>query len=636
MLMREPLFTPFQELIYKRTYSRYLDEECRREVWLETVSRYFQFISGFVPEEHKGRFNGILNDVYLLDVMPSMRSLWTAGKALEREHVCGYNCAATLIDNTRAFAEILYILMCGGGVGFSVERQFISKLPVVPEEIEHSEIEIQFADSKRGWAEGFNKLINGLYAGVYYRCNLSKIRGKGERLKTFGGRSSGPEPLRRLIEYTKLTFNNARGRKLNSIECHDMCCFIASIVVVGGVRRSACISLSNLSDDRMKTAKNGEFWRANPQRSLANNTVCYTEKPEPSRFMEEWLNLMRSGSGERGIFNREGTKRFIASRGDRDANHDFLINPCAEIVLRSRQFCNLTEVVVRADSTIESLEELVKAATIMGCVQSTLTDFGFLSADWKRNCEEERLLGVSLTGLRDSNLLGRVTPEAKQALMHLREVAHATAKEWANYLGINTPKAITCVKPSGTVSLLVDSSSGMHERFSQYYIRRVRIACADPLCGFLKDKGVPWKPENGETMEKHQTAVFEFPIKAPEGAVTTEDTSAIQQLEYWRMLKDWWCDHNPSVTIYVGESEWISVGAWVYENWDFIGGITFLPRDNQVYQLPPYEKISADEYWRLNSEMPQVDFDGLVKYEDEDQTGGSRELACSGGSCEIV
>jgi ribonucleoside-diphosphate reductase alpha chain len=628
-------FTPFQELIYKRTYSRYLDKDGRRERWPETVKRYFEYMAGYVPDEKKTEFDAISGSTYLLDVMPSMRALWTAGKALDREHICGYNCAALIIDNQRAFAEMLYILMCGGGVGFSVERQFVAKLPMVPKEIEHSESEIVFADSKLGWAEGFNRFVNGLYNGVCYQCNLTKIRSKGKRLKVFGGRASGPEPLRRLIEYTKFVFNNAAGRQLSSIECHDICCYIASIVVVGGVRRSASISLSNLSDDRMRTAKNGEFWRTNPQRTLANNAVCYTEKPEPDRFLEEWLNLMRSGSGERGIFNREGTKNFVKAKG-RDHNHNFLVNPCGEVVLRPKQFCNLTEVVVRDHDTFESLKKKVQEATIMGCIQSTLTDFGFLSADWKKNCEEERLLGVSLTGLRDHKSMGRVCVTARLWLACLNEVAHTTAKEWAKALGVNAPAAICCVKPSGTVSLLVDSASGMHPRFSKYYIRRVRVACTDPLCSLLKDQGVSWRPENGETEEKHQTAVFEFPIKAPEGAITTEQVSAIGQLEYWKMLKTCWCDHNPSVTIYVGEGEWVSVGAWVYDNWDYVGGITFLPRDNQVYQLAPYEAISESEYERLAAEMPDIDYEALANYENEDQTEGSREFACSGNACELV
>lgn len=1317
--MQDINFTPFQELIYKRTYSRYMDKEGRRERWAETVKRYFEYMSKYVPDEKKAEFDAISESTYLLDVMPSMRALWTAGKALDREHICGYNCAALIIDSPRAFAEMLYILMCGGGVGFSVERQFVAKLPAVPKEIEHSESEIVFADSKLGWAEGFNRFVNGLYNGVCYQCNLTKIRPKGKRLKVFGGRASGPEPLRRLIEYTKFVFNNAQGRQLSSIECHDICCYIASIVVVGGVRRSASISLSNLSDDRMRTAKNGEFWRTNPQRALANNAVCYTEKPEPDRFLEEWLNLMRSGSGERGIFNREGTKNFVKAK-NRDHNHNFLVNPCVpfntriltdggyvkigevvgqeinvwngyefsktmpyrtgtkpifrvdlsdgtsffctpnhefilwdgysqrgkeyrlraeeleggeklakfdlpvvkggndyfvdaysqgfysgdgnkdlayswlyetkyccegrlvgefkecgtecgterncktwkhgemldrnfvpingtikyclnwlaglcdadgtvtrdksgngiqissinrgflmdvklmlsrmgvsavvcggrdagnrslpdgnggnceyyckqdfrllignmetkrlldigfkterlslydgapqrsakrfvrvvsvedtgrvedvfcftepknhsgtfegvvtgqcgEVVLRPKQFCNLTEVVVRDHDTFESLKKKVQEATIMGCIQSTLTDFGFLSADWKKNCEEERLLGVSLTGLRDHKILSRVGTTARLWLTCLNEIAHTTAKEWAKALGINTPAAICCVKPSGcrtgdsllttndgifcldelkygenagdwvnveglnstsgaitktynngvslvysidcnfgmklkstanhkwmvhgkgwtrtdeikegdqlvysfseyagldqrlnkpdvsdlycncnfevrlpdyvstdlgwllgyiwgngsmsddksrfrftdankaclkkanivfselfgisgsilnkpgeaaftleiasrklwrffeingmvknlerlplvlrrsskdsiiaflagmidadghaatkqvtfsttndglsehfqnvaltlglvfsrsknvarknsfskkhmwlmtlswgqstenkiilknnsvimkdwvppklnsrssayrlcvvkdvashgseqtydvetsshwfwagavmshnTVSLLVDSASGMHPRFSKYYIRRVRVACVDPLCRLLKDQGVSWRPENGETEEKHQTAVFEFPIKAPEGAATTEQVSAIGQLEYWKMLKEHWCDHNPSVTIYVGEGEWVSVGAWVYDNWDFVGGITFLPRDNQVYQLAPYEAISESEYERLAAEMPDIDYEALVNYENEDQTEGSREFACSGNACELV
>lgn len=945
----------FREFIYTRTYSRWIDEFERRETWDETVERYRNFMIQRVPEQDVETFNNIVNSILKFEVMPSMRTLWTAGKALERENVCSFNCSATVIDDPAVFSEILYILMCGAGCGFSVERQFVNKMPDVPNSFKISDDVIAFADSKLGWAEGYAKWVRELYKGNILKYDVSKIRKKGERLKTFGGRASGPEPLVKLLEFTKDIMVNARGRKLNSIECHDIVCYIASVVVVGGVRRSATISLSNLSDNRMAHAKDGNFYIKNPQRALANNSVAYTEKPDCISFLDEWTILARSQSGERGIFNREGTIKHLKKHVQRrNPNFDFITNPCVpydtliltdeghkkigdfigkkvkvwngvefsevepfysgnkrlyrvklsngvsldctgnhkwvlwkgtsrdgngyrketvnltvgerlakfnmpiieageeyfidaysqgfysgdgtknsnisyvyepkyccesrligeikqdgdgtrnrhtwihgdmldksfvpvsgtikycldwfagyidadghtqkydnsyglqitsinmeqlqdiklmlnrlgcdpkinkcydeevkqwpdgneyiskecfrlclnaqdlytlyniglrtnrlilnidkpqrdarrfitiesiedlgitedvycfneplnhtgtfngivtgqcgEIVLRPNSFCNLTEVVVRADDTLETLLDKVEKATILGCIQSTLTKFKFLRKQWTDNSEEERLLGVSLTGLRDNPVLNHVHNTAKYWLEEMKNRAIQTSKIWAHKLGINEPAAVTAIKPSGTVSLLVNSASGLHTRFSKYYIRRVRVSRTDPLCKMMQDQMIPWNPENGETTDNYQTAVFDFPIKSPDNAVCNANTDAIEMLEYWRMLKIHWCEHNPSATIFVKDNEWIKVGNWVYENWNKIGGLTFLPAENTKYELAPYEEISAERYEEIMKTSPKINFDQLSSYELEDTTIGSQELACSGGACEI-
>ncbi len=631
------LKTPFQEFIYKRTYARWKEDQQRREDWNESVNRYQDFMLNRVPEKARSEYMEAIDAFLGQEAMGSMRALWTAGEALERENICAYNCAAVTIDNIAVFSEILYVLMCGTGCGFSVERQFINQLPAIPEEIiSDNDTIILFADSKLGWAEGFNELLKGLYKGINRKCDLSMIRPKGERLKTFGGRASGPEPLQRLIDFTRKIFMCAKGRKLTSIECHDLVCFIANIVIVGGVRRAATISLSNPSDQRMAHAKDGEFWRTNPQRTLANNSIAYTEKPSASLFMEEWLNLIKSESGERGIFNREGVIKKIKGHGRRDPNFEFICNPCSEILLRPKEFCNLTEGVVRRNDTLETLHEKVRKATILGIVQSTLTNFQFLREEWKKNVEEERLLGVSLTGLRDHEILNSANPIAEAWLNELQDTAIKTAEEWSNILGINMPAAITTVKPSGTVSLLVDSSSGLHPRFAPYYIRRVRVAKTDPMCQFLIDSGVKWNPEVEETLENYTTAVFDFPIKAPEGSVCTKDVDALEQLNYWKMLNDHWCEHNPSCTVFVKEYEWLKVGNWIYNNWDDVSGISFLPYDGGVYVLPPYEEITSEEYAKMALEFPILDFSEFTEYEKEDNTKGATIYACSGnGSCEI-
>lgn len=626
--------TNYQDFIYKRTYSRYLDEENRRESWEETVGRYSRFFAERCPEELQPTLKKASRHILSLDVMPSMRCLWTAGEALERENIAGFNCAYTVIDKIKAFAEVLYILMNGTGVGFSCERQYIAKLPEVPSFFNGGNVTIVVEDSKLGWAEGFLELLEYLYKGEIPHYDLSKLRPKGARLKTFGGRASGPEPLKQLFDFTIRLFCKAQGRKLNSIEVYDLVCFIANCVVVGGVRRSATINLSNFSDQRMRHAKDGQFWLENPQRALSNNSVAYTEKPDAVSFMDEWLNLARSGSGERGIVNREGLKKTAAALG-RDAAFDFGVNPCGEIVLRPKQFCNLTEVVVKPEDDYLTLREKVDSAVLLGCLQSTLTDFGFLDDEWKKHSEEERLLGVSLTGLCDHTILGHVSAQSEMLLSALRMDAGAAAEKYASILGIEVPKAITCVKPSGTVSQLVNAASGLHPRYAPFYIRRVRVTMSDPIAQLLIDSGVPWQPEVGQDKETCNTVVFEFPIASPPGSVLVKDRGAIEQLEYWLMLKEKWCDHNPSCTIYVKDSEWLEVGAWVYKHWDRIGGLSFLPYDGGNYSLAPYEEISEETYYVTLDQMPTVDFSRLAEYETEDKTQGSREFACQGGVCEL-
>ena len=637
------MITPYQDFIRVRTYSRWNEELGRRETWDETVDRYDEFFWKIlwdkrISAELKDAYSKAIDAIRSFDVMPSMRCLWTAGPALERENISGYNCAYVAVDNPRVFAEILYILMCGTGVGFSVERQYINKLPEVPNKLYFEFDPIIFEDSKLGWAEGYLELITRLYRGDVPEYDLSKIRPKGSRLKIFGGRASGPEPLKELIDFTIQVFKNAQGRKLNSIECYDIVCKIANCVVSGGVRRSATLSLSNLTDLRMRRAKDGQFWIENPQRALSNNSVAYTEKPDMRAFMEEWMALVESKSGERGIVNREALKNTLPKRRNKD--FDFGVNPCGEIILRSKQFCNLTEVIVRSTDTLAQLCQKVKYATILGCLQSTLTNFYFLSDEWKKNCEEERLLGVSLTGLMDHPILqktelGDSLLAPQEWLQVMKQVAIDTAKEWSKALGINMPAAITCVKPSGTVSQLVDSSSGLHPRYAPYYIRRVRVTYTDPLAKFLMAKGVPCEPEVGQTWNDVNTVVFEFPVKSPKGSICRKDLTALEQLEYWKMLKIYWCEHNPSVTIYVKDHEWLEVGAWVYKNWDIIGGLSFLPYDGGNYQLAPYEEITKEKYEELIKNFPKLDFSELSKYETKDETEGSRELACTAGVCEL-
>jgi len=630
--MNNYLPTDYQSFIHKSRYARWLDKEGRRETWGETVSRYMENI--VYPVAGTDTYIKEIEEAILsLEVMPSMRSLMTAGPAAMRDNISMYNCSYIAVDNIVAFDEAMHVLMCGTGVGFSVERQYVQKLPEVPE-LFNSETNIVVKDSKEGWSKALRQVIALLYSGEIPTWDVSRVRPAGARLKTFGGRASGPAPLIDLFNFTINTFRGAQGRKLSSIECHDIMCKIGEVVVVGGVRRSAMISLSNLSDDRMRTAKSGAWWDNNPHRALANNSVAYSEKPDSLSFMREWMALVESGSGERGIFNREAAKKQAAKNGRRDADHDFGTNPCSEIILRSGQVCNLTECVVRATDNIESLEKKVRIATILGTIQSTYTKFPYLRKMWQRNTEEERLLGVSLTGIMDNPLLTTKNAGLEKTLEHLKSIAVATNIQWAERLGIPVSTAITCVKPSGTVSQLVDSASGIHSRHSPYYIRTVRGDNKDPLTQFMKDQKIPNAPD---VMKPDQTTVFSFPQKAPEGAVCTKDTTAIEQLEMWLMYQRHWCEHKPSVTINVRSAEWFEVGAFVYKYFDEMSGVSFLPFNEHTYQQAPYQDCGKHDYHELLSLMPdKIDWEDLANYEKEDNTAGSQTLACSGDSCEIV
>ena len=630
--------TSYQEFIHLSRYSRWLPKEGRRETWNETVGRYFNFFKEHLKDmtgyelEDKDR-KELENAVLATKVMPSMRCLMTAGDALKRENIAGYNCSYVAINRIQSFDEILYILMNGTGVGFSVERQHIAELPVVAEEFFLSDTVITVADSKLGWAKAFKELVGMLYIGQIPKWDLSKVRPAGAPLKTFGGRASGPAPLENLFNFTVNVFKGANGRKLSSVECHDIVCKIAEVVVVGGVRRSALISLSNLSDDRMRHAKAGQWWNDNPQRALANNSACYTEKPDMGIFMDEWKALYDSKSGERGIFNRASAVSMAAKNGRRDTEHEFGTNPCSEIILRDREFCNLSEVVVRPSDTKESLMEKVRLATILGTFQSTLTNFKYVSAMWRKNCAEERLLGVSLTGIMDCCLTNGKEKNLSGLLDDLREEAVKTNKIWAEKLGIPQSAAVTCVKPSGTVSQLVDAASGIHARHNPYYIRTVRGDKKDPLTKMMTDIGFPVEDD---VMNPSNTSVFSFPMKVDRSAVFRTDMSAVEQLELWLTYQKHWCEHKPSVTISVKESEWMEVGSWVYKNFDWMSGVSFLPFSEHTYQQAPYQDCDEKEYKFLLNKMPkQVDWSKLSEYESMDMTVGAQELACAAGFCEI-
>ena len=632
----------YESFIHKSRYARYLWEEGRRETWEETVLRYVNFWKdkGMINEKEGIE---IANAIENLEVMPSMRSLMTAGPALDRDNMAGFNCSYIAVDHIRVFDEILYVLMCGTGVGFSVERQSVSKLPEVSERFEETDTVIKVADSKKGWAKAFKELISLLYAGQIPKWDLSKIREKGAPLKTFGGRSSGPEPLDSLFHFTVGVFKAAVGRRLNSLECHDIVCKTAEVVVVGGVRRSALISLSNLSDDRMRGAKQGMWWETTGHRALANNSAVYTEQPDFEVFLREMLALHESKAGERGIFSRLASKTQAARNGRRDIEHDFGTNPCSEIILRSAQVCNLSEVVVRSTDTFEDLNRKVRVAAILGTLQSTLTDFDYVRAVWKRNTEEERLLGVSLTGIMDHAILsGKETkgtafdhpnqPDLAKTLERLKQTAVDTNKKWAKKLGIEQSTAITCVKPSGTVSQLVDSASGIHARFSDYYIRRVRNDLKDPVTDFLKESGVPWEQD----VMNPETVVFSFPMKAPDGAVTVDEQTALSQLELWEVYQDSWCEHKPSVTVYYSDDEFLAIGQWLWDKLDKCSGVSLLPRTDHVYQQAPYEAIDRDAYEKLCKDMPAtLDWSLLDGRENGDNTVGAQTLACVSGQCEI-
>jgi ribonucleoside-diphosphate reductase alpha chain len=631
--------TEYQSFIHMSRYSRWLEEEGRRETWTETVSRLIVYFKNHIDVHYKGvlknkEWTELEEAILSLQVMPSMRALMTSGGALDRENIAGYNCSYIPIDSPKAFDEVLYILMNGTGVGFSVERQYADKLPTIPDqEFENTDDVISVADSKEGWARAFRDLISFLYTARIPKISVTKVRPAGARLKTFGGRASGPQPLVDLFDFTISKFKEARGRKLSSMECHDIVCKTGEVVVVGGVRRSALISLSNLSDQRIRGAKMGEWWNENPQRALANNSVAYTEKPDPGIFMKEWLSLYESKSGERGIFNRQSAKAKAAENGRRDADWDFGTNPCSEIILRPNQFCNLTEVVCRSTDTMTTLVKKVKLATILGTIQSTFTNFGYLRKRWQNNTEEERLLGVSLTGIMDSVELNTIDGLAPR-LEVLKQHAIDTNKELAKKLGIPQSTAITCVKPSGTVSQLVDSASGIHARHNPYYIRTVRGDNKDPLTEFMKASGIPNEPDY--LKPEHQT-VFSFPMMAPKGSVCRKDMSAIEQLEIWKVYAKHWCEHKPSVTISVKEDEWIPVGAWCWENFEHVSGISFLPFSDHTYQQAPYQDIDEKTYKKLAKEMPtNINWNKLQDFEKEDNTKGSQELACTAGVCELV
>lgn len=625
--------TQFQEYIHLSRYARYDEEKGRRETWEETVTRYCDF--------WKDKYGAVFpyNDVYLgilnMDVMPSMRALMSAGTALERDNMAGYNCSYVPVESLRDFDEIMYVLMCGTGVGFSVERQFINKLPEVADEMYPTDTTIQVADSKIGWASAFRELLVLLYSGKVPKWDVSKVRPAGSRLKTFGGRASGPEPLEDLFRFTIQLISKAKGRKLSSIEVHDLVCKIADIVVVGGVRRSALISLSNLTDERMRNAKTGQWWETQVQRALANNSVAYTEKPDMGIFMREWGSLYDSKSGERGIFNRNGARNKVVSTNRREVDYEFGTNPCGEIILRPHGLCNLSEVVVRHDDDYKRLSEKVRLASIIGTFQSTLTDFRYVRNVWKRNCEEERLLGVSLTGIMDHpHLSGECAgPDypLSVTLQQLKEVAIETNREVAEQLGIQPSMAVTTVKPSGTVSQLVDSSSGIHPRHSKYYIRTVRADKKDPLALFMRAKGFPVEDD---VTKPEYTDVFMFPVRSPVESVSRDMVSAIRQLEHYLIYAEHWCEHNPSITVYVREHEWLEVGAWVYKHFDKIGGVSFLPYDTGIYRQAPYQSIDSKQYAEFLSRMPEG-VDWTLLREDTDLTNGMQELSCMAGVCEI-
>ena len=627
--------TEYQSFIHLSRYSRWLADEGRRESWGETVGRLITFFRNSVEGVDEHTWNDTQEAILSLQVMPSMRALMTAGKALEKEHIAGYNCSYIPIDNPKAFDEVLYILMNGTGVGFSVERQYADKLPTIPDiEFEYTEDVISVVDSKEGWAKGFRDLISYLYTARIPKINVSKLRPAGARLKTFGGRASGPQPLVDLFDFTITKFKDAKGRKLSSMECHDIVCKTGEVVVVGGVRRSALISLSNLSDQRIRKAKMGEWWNDNPQRALANNSVAYTEKPDVGIFMKEWMSLYESKSGERGIFNRSSAQAKAAENGRRDASWDFGTNPCSEIILRPNQFCNLTEVVVRSTDTMKTLTNKINIATFLGTVQSTFTNFGYLRKRWQNNTEEERLLGVSLTGIMDSSLMNGKEDGLEKRLETLRKSAVETNKYWADKFGINQSTAITCVKPSGTVSQLVDSASGIHARHNPYYIRTVRGDNKDPLTEFMREAGIPNEPDY---LKPDHTTVFSFPMMAPKGSVCRHDMTAIEQLEIWKTYAKHWCEHKPSVTISVKEDEWVPVGAWCWDNFQYLSGVSFLPFSDHTYQQAPYQDIDEKEYKKLVKKMPTLIYwQKLQDYEKEDNTKGSQELACTAGVCELV
>lgn len=629
---KDPFPSDYERFVFKSRYARWLDEEGRRENWDETVRRLVHYYADQVGINiHDQLLGELYNGIYNLEVMPSMRALMTAGPTLDRCHVPAYNCAYLTVDSPRSFDEAMYILMCGTGVGYSVEDKYIEQLPKVSETFEETDTTLVVADSKEGWAKSFRELVSLVYAGQIPKWDTSKVREAGARLKTFGGRASGPEPLEDLFRFTIELFKRAAGRRLTSLEAHDIMCKIADIVVVGGVRRSAMISLFDCTDDRMSKAKFGAWWNDSPHRALANNSGVYeNRRPDTGFFMEKWKELYDSKSGEPGFFSRDACQRIAARSGRRDEDHDFGTNPCSEIILRPFQFCNLTEVVVRDSDDMDSLERKVRIAAILGTIQSTFTDFKYLRKKWQDQCNEERLLGVSMTGICDN-----LEVLSDENMVALREIAVETNAEWSKKLGVPQSAAITCVKPSGTVSQLVDSASGLHARHSQYYLRTVRADNKDPLTAFLIDQGVYHEPC---VMKPGSTTIFYFAKKAPEGAVTRDEQDAIEALELWKRLQLHWCEHKPSATVNVKEEEWPSVGAWVFDNFDILSGVSFLPFDGGTYKQAPYQAVTEEEYNAWVEEHPpvEIDWEKLADYEKEDSTTGSQELACTGNVCEVV
>lgn len=636
---KSPFPSDYEQFIYTSRYARWLEAEGRRETWDETVTRYLGFLTAHVKDKHDFFVGGTLyqqlyDAIYNFEVMPSMRSLMTAGPALERDNTAGYNCAYVAVDDPKAFDETMFILLCGTGVGYSVERQFISKLPEVPDRLFDSDTTVVVKDSKEGWAKSFRQFIALLYSGEIPKWDVTRVRPAGSRLKTFGGRASGPGPLEELFRFTIDIFRNAVGRRLTSIECHDILCKIGEVVVVGGVRRSAMISLSNLTDDRMRKAKSGNWWENYGYRALANNSIAFTETPDTGAFLREWTSLYESKSGERGIFNRVASVKQVKKNGRRDPNHEFGTNPCSEIILRSCQFCNLSEVVVRSTDTVDDLRRKVELATILGTLQSTLTYFPYLRKQWTRNTEEERLLGVSLTGILDNNLLSTRGETLERTLDELRTLSIEVNRDYAKRINIPASTAITCVKPSGTVSQLVDSASGIHTRHSRFYLRSVRCDNSDPVTAFLKFMEVPNEPD---VTKPENVTVFYFPMRSPDGAKVRSELTAIEHLELWKTYQEHWCEHKPSITVSVREKEWPSVGGWVYENFDTISGVAFLPYSDHSYRQAPYQEISELEYETRKGKMPgKIDWSLLKEFERTDNTVGSQSYACGPEGCEVV
>lgn len=633
--------TQFQQYIHLSRYARWRDDLGRRETWTETVSRFYDFFvdhltnkCGMDPKDVTRSMAGIYQSILHLEVAPSMRALMTAGEALKKENLASFNCSYVAIDNPRAFDEILYILMNGTGVGFSVERQCISRLPRIHESFHDTDTVIIVHDSRIGWAKAFKELIALLYSGQVPKWDLSNVRPAGARLKTFGGRASGPGPLDNLFRFTVSLFKRAAGRKLHSLECHDLVCQIGAAVVVGGTRRSALISLSALNDDRMRNAKNGSWWVESPHRSLANNSVVYTEKPDMDAFLREWFTLYESKSGERGIFNRVAAHKKMAENGRRDTDYEVGTNPCGEIILRPQEKCNLSEVIVRPEDDLESLKHKVRIASVIGTFQSTLTDFKYIRSIWKHNAEEERLLGVSLTGVMDHPVLSgnKGLDVLADWLIGMKRSAIETNRGWAEKLGINQSAAITTVKPSGTVSALCGTSSGIHQSFAPYYIRRVRADNKDPLAHYMRDAGVPCEPD---VMYIDNMLVFSFPMMAPDDATSKIRVSGVDHLEIWKTYRKHWCEHNPSVTISYRDNDFLQIGQWVWDNWDEICGVSFLPQSDHIYRQAPFEKITEAEYQERLAQMPQLDWSRLTDYESDDHTEGSQELACTASGCEL-